>query len=100
MPDTKLYDPAKDLKQASFKLNLNNQDFDFSIMSLVSNDQIFFYVVFKPLEYDHIINMSQPSSSWSHTAATFASIFQEICNQYNINKGQYPEIENFIKSSR
>ena len=100
MHDTKLYDPKRDFRQVSFKINLNNQNFELAILSIVANDQMFFYAIFKPDEYDHIIHISPPSLSWTETVNSFSTIFNEVCNYFNVQPESHNEIVNFISNKK
>ena len=100
MPDTKLYDPSRDFRHTEFNLNLNNQDFELVLLSVTADNKMFFYTIFKPKEYEHIIHMSPVSSSWSESISGFNQIFKEVCNYFKIDEKAYPQIVLFINSNR
>jgi len=100
MPDTKLYDPSKDFRHVSFSLKLNNQDFDLALLSVEANEKMFFYTIFKPTEYEHIINISSPSMSWMEAITSFNQIFKEVCKYFNVEESVFPEVLSFISSHR
>ena len=100
MPDTKLYDPSRDFRHVTFNLNLNNQDFELALLSVEASEKMFFYTIFKPTEYEHIIHLSPPSMSWTESIASFNQIFKEVCRYFNVQESGFPEILSFISSHR
>ena len=96
MPDTKLYDPARDFRQASFQMTLNDQNFELAILSVVANDKMFFYAIFKPEEYDHVIHITPLSSSWNETVVSLASIFNQVCDYFKVDRKNFQQVIDFL----
>lgn len=96
MYQDRLYDPLLDFRQVSFELNINNQKYELAILSFLTQIDTFFYSIFKPTEYDHVIHLSTATDRWNIVKGDFFQIFKEVCQYNNINMNDYPDILSFI----
>lgn len=96
----RLYDPLSDFRQVSFNLNINNQYFELAILSFfIPWDGQFinlFYVIFKPVEYDHIIHITPMTPMWNIVKKDLLKVFEEVCSYNNINMDNFPDVVSFI----
>jgi len=85
-----------DHRQISFIVTANGQDFELAISAISVADQMTFYSIFKPVDYDHIISLSAFSPSWVKAKALFKELVLEVSNSYGISLDSYPELSTFI----
>lgn len=97
MENNRLYTPETDFRQVSFNMELDNQNFELAILSLYYNNDTLFYVIFKPVDYNHIIHLTPITSSWRVVCHDFKKVFDEVCSYYNINENIYPNIVDFFE---
>lgn len=100
MPDTKLYDPARDFRQVSFNMNLSNQNFELAILSVVTGEKMFFYAIFKPEEYDHVIHITPLSYSWNETVKLLENIFNQVCDYFKVDRKNFQDIIIFLSQPK
>lgn len=82
--------------QKTFPLDIRGQKYELSVLSFVANDNLYFYSIFKPTEYDHIIYSSEATPSWNIAKINTEVIFDDVCKKYDINREDYSDIVSFI----
>lgn len=94
MSDFKINDLINN-RQKTFTLNIDKQEYELVVLSFIGNGDIYFYTIFKPIDYDHIIYTSDVTKSWKTAKLICGGIFDDICNKYNLDKNSYPDIMAF-----
>lgn len=92
-----LYNPKVDNTQKKFIINIDGQEYNFSILSKSVGDRQFFYSVFKPLEFDHVIYISEITDSWYSAKSSMNQIFNEVCQYFELEESNYSDIINFLR---
>ena len=79
-----------------FIFSLENQEYKLSISSTINLEGMVFYTTLKPLDYDHIIFMSDFSSHWPTAKKLFEEVVSQVADKYNINIEDIVGLTDFI----
>lgn len=86
-----------DYRVKNFFILSNNQEYELAISNIIGNaGEQAFYTIFKPVDYDHIIYMSQFTTSWVTAKKIFKDIALHMLEQYNVNIEEYSDLQSFL----
>jgi len=88
-----------DYRMKQFFIESSGQNYELAISQITGHDgRLAFYTMFKPVEYDHIIYMSQFTSSWITAKKVFKEIASQVAANYNIDIEEYPDLHSFLNT--